>query len=94
MKAKIIKKLITKNGYFDRERLITIIERGILSHFFCFAYRKFLKINIKRINRKTSDLEKISNCFSGIGSKSKLKAFFRKKRGFKAVKTLVLFKDN
>jgi len=93
MKTKIIKFFLTKDNFFDRERLLRI--NYFTSFQFvadCFRdlkiklYCKFLKtLFIKKIEVKAeiSPLEQISNCYSQIGYKSKFKAFFRKKRGFR-----------
>lgn len=43
LKTKIIKILITKNKFFDRERLFLLLERPLFSIIYCGLYRKFLK---------------------------------------------------
>lgn len=99
MKIQIIKLLITKNNFFDREKLsrwnyLTSFEfvadcfRDLKIKFYC----KFLTLFTKKIEVKPqiNALERISNCYSVIGFRSKFKAFFRKKKGVKSVKTLIL----
>jgi len=46
MKTFIIKKLITKKGYYARERLISTIEHGLFKHLVCSTYRKFIKMKV------------------------------------------------
>lgn len=93
LKVKIIKFFITKNGFFDRERLVNLSEQSLLKILSIKLYRSMLKAcKIKKVKIKApiNDLERISNCYSVIGFRSKIKAFFRKKRGVKSVKTLIL----
>jgi len=80
MKKFIIKKLISKNGYYDRERLIAIIERGFFKHLVCFAYRKFLKMDFSRKHtpKQTHFLEIAAQVFEPISFFSKLKFKFKK----------------
>lgn len=46
MKKNIIKKFIKRNGFYDREVLIALMNRSLFSFFYCKMYRKFLKIFI------------------------------------------------
>lgn len=43
LKLKIIKKLITRNGFYDREVLVAYMHRSLFSVLYCTMYRKFLK---------------------------------------------------
>lgn len=48
MKKLIIKKLITKNGYYDRKLLVYLLEKGNLSRYIVRKmYRKFLDIFVE-----------------------------------------------
>lgn len=80
MKKILIKKLITKKGYYDRERLIAIIERGFLKHLICWLYRKFLKMNFSKKHeiKQIHFLEIAAQSFEPIGFFSKLKFKLKK----------------
>jgi hypothetical protein len=55
MKTLILKRLISKNGFFDREKLINLSNKPIFqiyNYYFCKFYFKFLKINLKKSNSK------------------------------------------
>ncbi len=43
LKIKILKILITKNNFFNRERLANLNERPLFSVLYCHLYRWFLK---------------------------------------------------
>ena len=93
MKTKIIKKMITKDNFFDRERLISLSEKSLYSLFICWLYRKWLKaLKQKKVKIKPqiNALERISNCYSRIGYKTRLIAFFKPKKQFKLVKTITI----
>ena len=81
--------MITKNNFFDRERLISLTERSLYSLFVGWLYKKWLQKKVK-IKPKINALERISNCYSVIGYKTRLMAFFRAKRQFRTVKTIVI----
>jgi hypothetical protein len=42
MKRKILKFLIKKNGYYDYDRFLLLVDRSLTSIFVCWLYRKFL----------------------------------------------------
>lgn len=91
MKAKIIKFFIKKNNFFDRERLACLSEKPLYKLFTCWLYRKWLKaFKQKKLKTKLriNNLERISNCYSKIGFKSKLKAFLTPRKRFKNVKII------
>ena len=93
MKIKVIRFFIAKNGFFDRQRLVALAEQPLLTTLVMMTYRimrKACKIKKVKIKPVINDLERISNCLSPIGFRSKFKAFFRKKRGIRSVKTLIL----
>lgn len=55
MKTLILKYLISKNGFFDREKLIDLSNKSFFeiykkyhNFYFCKIYFKFLKINLKK----------------------------------------------
>lgn len=55
MKTLILKYLISKNGFFDREKLINLSNKSVFeiykkyhNFYFCKIYFKFLKINLKK----------------------------------------------
>ena len=55
MKTLMLKYLISKNGFFDREKLIDLYDKPIFQIYkkyynflFCKIYCKFLKINLKK----------------------------------------------
>ena len=55
MKTLILKLLISKNGFFDRKKLIDLSNKSIFqiyNYYFCKIYFKFLKINLKKSNSK------------------------------------------
>lgn len=51
MKVFILKKYLSKNDVFNRERLILAIEKGFFSFFVCAFYRKFLKMFLKKAKK-------------------------------------------
>jgi len=94
MKTTIIRFFITKNNFFDRERLVALNEESLFKLLLTKSYKLMLRA-CKQKNFKTkpkkNDLERIGDCLSVIGFKSKIKALFRKKkRSFKPVRTLTL----
>lgn len=48
IKIKILKFLITDNNFYDRERLMQLSERPLLSVIYCGIYRKFLKLFVEK----------------------------------------------
>lgn len=87
--------MITKDNFFDRERLISLSEKSLYSLFVVLLYRKWLKFFTKKkvkvkIKPQINALERISNCYSRIGYKTRLIAFFKPKKQFKLVKTITI----
>jgi hypothetical protein len=94
MKKRIIRFFITKDGFFDRNRLLYLSEKSLYSLLIIKIYKIMFKPRKQKntkIKAEKNDLERISDCLSVIGFRSKIKAFFRKKNGFKTVKTINLF---
>jgi len=52
IKIKILKFLITKNNFYDRERLANLAKRPLFSVLYCMIYRKFLKVFAKIGDKK------------------------------------------
>lgn len=82
----IIKKLISKNGYFERELLIELMQPKRLKRFLVKKfYKKFLRIGFESPAKanatpqkpKINALERIGYCFEPIGLRSKLTAKFK-----------------
>jgi|688.fasta_scaffold1604662_2 hypothetical protein len=87
--------MITKNNFFDRERLIILSEKSLYSLFVVWLYRKWLKFFTKKkvkvkvkIKKEIKALERISNCYSKIGYKTRFLAFIKPKKGFKTIKII------
>lgn len=71
IKKIIIKKLISKDGYFDRELLVELMQPRRLKLFIVKKlYKKFLRIGIdkaaKQIKLDISDIERIGKAFTPI----------------------------
>lgn len=81
MKTKIIKFFIKKNGFFDRERLMSLSEKSLYKLIIIKIYHKLLK-SCYRSKAKTKSsvnaLEQISNCYSKINFFSRIKTFLKK----------------
>lgn len=85
--------MITKDNFFDRERLINLSEKSLYNLFVVWLYRKWLKFFTKKkvkvkIKKEINALERISNCYSKIGYKTRLIAFIKPKKGFKTIKII------
>ncbi|MBP7710764.1 MAG: hypothetical protein KA100_06835 [Rickettsiales bacterium] len=84
IKKTIAKKLISKDGYFDRELLVELMEPKRLKRFVVKKfYKKFLRIGFvqpaKEIKKspKISDLERIGQAYPPINFFSKLSSKFK-----------------
>lgn len=85
--------MITKDNFFDRERLVSLSEKSLYSLFVVWLYRKWLKFFTKKklkvkIKTEINALERISSCYSKIGFKTRFLAFIKPKKGFKTIKII------
>jgi hypothetical protein len=88
MKTKIIKFLIKKNGFYDRERLIYLSERKLTSILICKIYRAYLKafcrqkkVKIAKPREQKHHMELISEQLGHINIFSRIKFKITKKYG-------------
>jgi len=90
MRNFIVKKAITRKGYFDRVLLVSICQNGAIRYLFKKIYKKLLRLARPKVKKwkKPNPLEQIGYCFEPIGIKSKLKGAFKKKRVFRRLKTI------
>jgi len=84
IKKTIAKKLISKNGYFDRELLIELMQPKRLKRFIVKKfYKNFLRIGFKKpaketkIAPKINALERIGQAYPPINIFSKLRKKFK-----------------
>ncbi len=80
MKIKILKFLIKKNGFYDREKLLFLSKRTLASIFICKIYRIFLKefyktkkIKIVKPRKQKHYMERISESLGHINTFSRIK---------------------
>ena len=81
MKALLVKLLQKRNGLFDRELVVDILEtKTVLRYFLQRYYRKLLKsLRTKPIQKRSIHaLERMALAFEPIGFLSRFKSFFRK----------------
>jgi hypothetical protein len=87
LKIKMLKFLISKNGFFDRERLVTLAERSLWSVFACRIFRWFLNNFCKEKKPKIVErkeihpMERMSEALGHLNTFSRLKFKFTKKHG-------------
>ena len=88
MKIKILKFIIKKNGFYDRERLVLLAEKTLVSIFTCKFYKIFLnkfykpkKIEIFKLKEQKHFMERISDHLGQINFFSRIKFKFTKKYG-------------
>lgn len=87
IKKTIAKKLISKNGYYDRDLLVELMQPKRLKRFIVKKfYKKFLRIGSEgeqkeiKVGLKINALERIGYCFEPIGLRSKLAAKLKQLR--------------
>lgn len=84
---KILKFLIKKNGFYDRENLVSLSEKTFRSIFICKLYRAYLKTFYRRkkekiiLRKEIHPMERISEHLGHINFFSRIKFKFIKKYG-------------
>lgn len=83
MKHKIIQKLFSKKGFFDRDLVVSVSENGIGRYFYKKIFKKMMRLANplqRKFKRKPeiNVLEKIGYAFEPINFLSKIKHKFKK----------------
>lgn len=83
MKAFLLKKLISKNGYYDRKLLVFLMKpKSLANMIHRKAYNFMLNLSPEyepKVIRKLHAMERMAQAFEPIGIVSKIKFKFKKR---------------